>query len=61
MATDSLHRPATTRLLQACRDEDLATFAATLQAIVPEWQPGEGLARPGSPGESGNPHTPTPC
>jgi FlaA1/EpsC-like NDP-sugar epimerase len=34
----------TARLLQACRDEDLASFATVLRAIVPEWQPGEGLA-----------------
>jgi hypothetical protein len=38
----------TARLLQACRDEDLSAFAAALQAIVPEWRPGEGLARSGS-------------
>lgn len=38
----------TALLLQACRDEDLDNFAAALRAIVPEWQPGEGLVRSGS-------------
>jgi FlaA1/EpsC-like NDP-sugar epimerase len=38
----------TARLLQACRDEDLGAFATALRAIVPEWQPGEGLAGSGS-------------